>query len=292
MEKTYYTNTAKVIPNQVQLGQLERRLKFHPSTVIDPQALTREQVAAYNQHGYVKQIRIFDDAEMTVHRRFFDDLLARTLAGGGNSYSIISAHMKYGAVYDLLTHPSIVACARDILGKDVIGWGAHYFCKLPHDAKVVSWHQDASFWPLTPSKTVTIWLAIDDADRENACMRFIAGSHRLGHLTYRMSEDAEQSVLNQTVDNPEQFGEVVYDELKAGEISLHSDLLLHGSEANHSSRRRCGLTLRYCAAEVRSDPGFGWHREGVVASGVDPDGHWGNPPRPSSDWDATVSPGL
>lgn len=291
MEKTYHTNTAKLIPNQEQLGQLERRLKFHPSTVADPRVLTREQVAAYNQHGYVKQIRIFDEVAMAVHRRFFDDLLARTLAEGGNSYSIISAHMKYGAVYDLLTHPGIVACVKDILGEDVIGWGAHYFCKLPHDQKVVSWHQDASFWPLTPSKTVTVWLAIDDADRENACMRFIAGSHHLGHLTYRMSENAEQSVLNQTVDNPEQFGEVVYNELKAGEISLHSDLLLHGSEANRSSRRRCGLTLRYCAADVRSDPSFGWHREGVVVSGVEPDGHWANPPRPLSDGDNVVLAG-
>jgi ectoine hydroxylase-related dioxygenase (phytanoyl-CoA dioxygenase family) len=292
MEKTYHTNTTKIIPSQEQLGQLERRLKFHPSAVADPRILTREQVAAYNQGGYVKPVRIFNDNEMAVHRRFFDDVLARTLAAGGNSYSIISAHMKYEAVYDLLAHPKIVACVKDILGENVIGWGAHYFCKLPHDARIVSWHQDASFWPLTPSKTVTVWLAIDDADRENACMRFIAGSHHLGHLTYRMSEDAEQSVLNQTVDHPEQFGEVVYDELKAGEVSLHSDLLLHGSEANHSNRRRCGLTLRYCAAEVRSDPGFGWNREGVVVSGVEPSGHWLNPPRPHADWDAAVSPAM
>jgi non-haem Fe2+, alpha-ketoglutarate-dependent halogenase len=146
--------------------------------------------------------------------------------------------------------------------------------------------------PLTPSKTVTVWLAIDDADRENACMKFIAGSHHLGHLTYRLSENAENSVLNQTVENPEQYGEVVYDELKAGEISLHSDLLLHGSEANRSDRRRCGLTLRYCAAEVRSDPSFGWNREGVVVSGSEPAGHWANPPRPLRDWEASVAAGM
>lgn len=281
MQSAYEPIKLKHIPDPDELTQLERRLQFHPSTVANPQVLAPAQVADYNRQGYVKGIPIFDADEMVIHRMFLDEILAQTLAAGGTSYSIISAHMRYGPVYDLLTHPRIVRVVKDILGDDVIGWGAHYFCKLPHDAKVVSWHQDASFWPLTPSKTVTVWLAIDDADRENACMKFIAGSHHLGHLTYRLSEDAENSVLNQTVEHPEQYGEVVYDELKAGEISLHSDLLLHGSEANRSARRRCGLTLRYCAAEVRSDPTFGWWKEGVLVSGRDVDGHWANPPRPA-----------
>ena len=90
--------------------------------------------------------------------------------------------MKYGKVYDLLTHPKIVACVKDLIGENVIGWGAHYFCKMPHDSQIVGWHQDAGYWPLSPSKTVTVWLAIDDATVENGAMRFIAGSHHLGHL--------------------------------------------------------------------------------------------------------------
>ena len=284
MEKSFYNFTQlKRIPNPDELLQLERRMQFHPSTVTAPKSLTRAQVDAYNRDGYVKGLRIFSEAEMAEHRRYFDGILARTLASGGNSYSIISAHMKYGPVYDLLAHPRIVAYVRDILGDNVIGWGAHYFCKMPNDNKTVSWHQDASFWPLTPSKTCTAWLAIEDADRENACMRFIAGSHKLGHLTYRLSEDADQSVLNQTVEDPEQYGTVVYDELKSGEISLHTDLLLHGSDLNRSTRRRCGLALRYCSADVRSDEKFGWHKEGVVVSGSEPSGHWHNPARPTAE---------
>jgi non-haem Fe2+, alpha-ketoglutarate-dependent halogenase len=170
---------------------------------------------------------------------------------------------------------------KDILGENVVAWGSHFFCKMPGDGKRVAWHQDASYWPLTPSKAVTVWLAIDDADIENACMRFIKGSHWSGHLTYRPSNPAEHNVLNQTVDNAEQFGDPVDDILKAGEISVHADLLLHGSEANQSNRRRCGLTLRYCAAEVRA--GSGWNAKGIVVSGVDPTGHWANPTRPTQD---------
>ncbi|CAN5803712.1 phytanoyl-CoA dioxygenase family protein [soil metagenome] len=271
----------KIIADHNTVTEVERDLRFHPSTVKNPKLLTPEQIAAYNRDGYLKGIRVFSEAEIIEQRRYFDALLAKVMAAGGDSYSISTAHRKYGKVYDLLTHPRIVAYVKDLLGDNVIGWGSHYFCKMPHDGKRVSWHQDASFWPMTPSKTVTVWLAIDDADVENACMRFLAGSQNFGHLTYHLSEQDENNVLNQTVDNAEQFGQPVDDVLKAGEISLHNDLLLHGSEANNSDRRRCGLTLRYCAAEVRAY--MDWNQKGVIVSGVDPTGHWSNHPRPAED---------
>ncbi len=269
----------KTVPEHDQIATMERDLKFHPSTVTDPQALTTAQIDAYNRDGYVKGLRVFSSEEMADHRGYFDELLAKVMASGKDSYSISTAHLTYGRVYDLITHPRIVAHVRDILGKNVVGWGSHYFCKMPHDGKRVSWHQDASFWPMSPSKTVTVWLAIDDADVANACMRFVPGSHHHGHLTYHLSEDSENNVLNQTVTNADQFGDPVDDELQAGEMSLHSDLLLHGSEANESDRRRCGLTLRYCAADVRA--GMEWNAKGVIVSGSDPSGHWANPPRPA-----------
>ena len=48
-------------------------------------------------------------------------------------------------------------------------------------------------------------------------MKFVAGSHLKGHLTYRRSSAEEDNVLDQTVENAEQYGTVVYNELKAGE---------------------------------------------------------------------------
>ncbi len=271
----------KIIADHNKVTEIERDLRFHPSTVKNPKVLTLQQIEAYNRDGYLKGLRVFSEVEIIEQRRYFDALLAKVMAAGGDSYSISTAHRKYGKVYDLLTHPRIVAYVKDLLGENVIGWGSHYFCKMPHDGKRVAWHQDASFWPMTPSKTVTVWLAIDDADVENACMHFLAGSQNFGHLTYHLSEQDEHNVLNQTVDNADQFGQPVNDMLKAGEISLHSDLLLHGSEANQSDRRRCGLTLRYCAAEVRAY--MDWNQKGVIVNGADPTGHWANQARPEED---------
>jgi non-haem Fe2+, alpha-ketoglutarate-dependent halogenase len=266
------------IPAAEALRAVARDLRFHPSTTKHPRQLTALQVEAFNRDGYLTGIPIFDSGEVAEIRGYFDEILARTLAAGGDSYSISTAHLRYGRVYDLLTSQRIVTYIRDLLGENLIGWGSHFFCKMPGDGKRVSWHQDASYWPLTPSKAVTVWLAIDDADVENACMRFIPRSHWFGHLTYTLTEDDAANVLNQTVASVEQLGAPVDNELRAGEISIHSDLLVHGSEANASSRRRCGLTLRYCPAEVRAE--LGWNAKGVIVSGGDASGHWANPPRP------------
>jgi hypothetical protein len=267
-----------IVPTESELQSLERDLHFYPTNNPSPKFLSPEQIKQFNERGYVAPLPVYDPQEISAIRSYFDDLLASVMKAGGDSYSISSAHLKYGPVHDILTNPKIVDYVSDLLGDNVVGWGSHFFCKLPGDGKSVAWHQDASYWPLSPSKAVTVWLAIDDADEENACMKFIAGSHHHGHMTYRPSDAADHNVLNQTIDNPEQFGEVVWNPLPAGWASMHADLLLHGSEANRSTRRRCALTLRYCAAEVNA--ALGWNEKGVQVRGKDARGHWANAPRP------------
>jgi hypothetical protein len=265
--------------SDVQIDDLPRDLKFHPSTTEDLTRLTSQQIETYNREGYLLGIPILPADEIDDLRNYFDALLTKVIAEGGDGYSISSAHLSYARVYDLMKDPRIVDCVRDLIGPNIIGWGSHLFCKMPRDAKRVSWHQDASYWPMTPSKVVTVWLAIDDADTGNACMRFIPGSHRHGPLRFHESGEEENNVLFQTVENAEQYGSPVDVVLKAGDASLHADLLLHGSEPNHSDRRRCGLTLRFCPPDVHAYQG--WNEKGVVVSGSDPTGHWGNPARPT-----------
>ena len=273
------TKDFKVIPNDTELETLKRNLTFHPADPARAGTLTRAQIEGYNVDGFIRPVEIYSTDEMRAIRKYFDRLLDQTIAAGGNSFSISTAHMKYGRVYDILTNRRIIDCVADLLGDDVIAWGSHFFCKMPGDGRAVAWHQDASYWPLTPSHAVTVWLAIDDADLDNGCMKFIAGSHHSGHLTYKKSSPEEHNVLDQTVVDAESFGTgIVVDDLKAGQASIHNDLLLHGSDANMSARRRCGLTLRYAAAHVRA--GMQWNEKGIIIRGSDPSGHWKNPTRP------------
>ena len=173
-----------MIPTAGELQALDRKFAFQPSLSDEPRALSRAQIEEYNRDGCVPRVRIFDADEAANIRNYFNELLARELAAGGTSYSISTAHLQYGPVYDLLAHPRIVACVRDLLGGDVIGWGSHFICKMPHDGKSVAWHQDASYWPMSRSNTVTVWLAIDPSTRANGCMKVIPRTHTGGFSEY------------------------------------------------------------------------------------------------------------
>ncbi len=75
-----------------------------------------------------------------------------------------------------------------------------------------------------------------------------SGEYKLS-LTKSENYDLNQEVSNDQIDKEK----IVYMNLKAGEISLHSDALLHGSDANHSNNPRCGITLRYSPSNVKAD---------------------------------------
>ena len=94
--------TFNAIPGQDDLAAVPRDLSFHPCTNDTPKVLTREQIAAFNRDGYIKPLRIFNEIEIEDLRSYFDTLLAQYAAEGKDSYSISSAHLRHGRVWDLL----------------------------------------------------------------------------------------------------------------------------------------------------------------------------------------------
>jgi ectoine hydroxylase-related dioxygenase (phytanoyl-CoA dioxygenase family) len=200
-------------------------------------------------------------------------------AAGHDSYSINGWHRHCRGIYRLLQEPRILDYVEDLIGPHLISTMTHYFCKEPGDEKQVVWHQDASYWPLTPSKVVTVWLAIDDVEEENGPMQFIPGSHHHGQIPFEYSTAEEKNVLGQSVRSPEEFGDPPVSVcLQAGQISIHTDLLLHGSAPNRSTRRRCGLTLRYMPPDVRAQTRD--HASAFICRGTDPEAYWQSWPIP------------
>jgi len=261
----------------------ERDLSFKPTVNASPRRLTQPQIKFFNEFGYVMPLDAYTPAEAVKNRVYFDDLLAKVQKARSDldAYSVNGFQVCCAGLYDIVTNPLIVDHVSDLIGPDVICWGSHFFCKLAHDPRKVAWHQDASYWPLTPARTVTVWLAIDDADRANAAMMFMPGSHNKGHLKWQQVAK-DKAVLNQEIENAAQLGEPVYDVLKAGQFSLHADMLAHGSEPNTSDRRRCGLTIRYCPPSVKPLD-MRWSKGAVLCRGSGAAGVWTYNPRPAGE---------
>ncbi|MDJ0825401.1 MAG: phytanoyl-CoA dioxygenase family protein [Rhodobacter sp.] len=253
-------------------------LGFAPVVNPHPNRLSPAQIAQYNAQGFVQPFDVFDPDEMTHIRAYVDRLMAEMGAAG--AYGINCYQARLQGLWDIATDPRILDHVQDIVGPDILCWASAILSKAPHDPKAVPWHQDASFWSLSPARTVTVWLAIDDADEGNAAMRFIPGTHDKGALAIRKS--GPDAVFHIETAGAEAMGAPFTNTLKAGQISLHADMLVHGSAPNRSDRRRCGLTLRYCPPQVRiTDPDWAQGVEAILCRGDA--GGWTTHPRPDTD---------
>lgn len=155
----------------------------------------------------------------------------------------------------LVSDPRLVDIAEHFLGPDLACFTAHYICKPPYDGQPVLWHQDGAYWALEPMRALTVWLAVDESSTENGCLRMIPGSHRIP--LYKPSSRTDQpNMLFSTTDENlvkewSQKAGIVDIELKPGDVSIHHPHLLHGSEANTSPKRRCGLDIGYISTTTR-----------------------------------------
>lgn len=230
--------------------------------------LTPEQVEQYHTLGYLKGFRVFSNSEVADFQLEYGRLVM--LLPPGKTMSFVNWwHKRNRFIYDLCMDPRLLDYAEDILGPDFFLWGSHFFVKEPGDETVVPWHQDAQYWPLSPQNAVTVYIAITDCDRENACMRVIPGTHRAGRLRHHTSEDGRY-VLRQEIDEGEFDPARAVDlELKAGEISLHHDGIAHGSGPNRSDRLRVGFTMRFSSTDVKCDLSVWPNFQAFMARGID-----------------------
>ncbi|MEQ8660987.1 MAG: phytanoyl-CoA dioxygenase family protein [Gammaproteobacteria bacterium] len=225
-------------------------------------ALAPEEIAAYARDG-----------QLTPAWRLPDDLLARMqtalarlvalhapappdfipLPHVAPEHGDATATALAREFFELVTHPLLLDLVEPLIGPDIILWTSAVFCKPPATGLEVPWHQDGQYWPIRPRATVTAWIALDDVDAGNGCMRVIPGSHRMGEFSHARST-RDDLVLNNVLDDPridlDRARDVV---LAAGQVSLHDVDLVHGSQPNTSGRRRAGFAVRYMPATSRYD---------------------------------------
>jgi ectoine hydroxylase-related dioxygenase (phytanoyl-CoA dioxygenase family) len=207
----------------------------------------------FAEQGYVTGLRIMSPEEMTGYRREFDRIEAAQ-GSQASQVGIMNRHKEEPSFWALVSHPHILDAVEQILGPDILLLGSHFFCKYPNlSESYVAWHQDVTYWGLMPPKAISAWLALDDADVENGCMRVISGSHCSGLLPHGKADQAgnllsvNQEIPAELVDS----SKAVDLPLQAGMASIHDGTMVHGSNPNRSTRRRCGLTIRFTTPDVR-----------------------------------------
>ena len=166
--------------------------------------------------------------------------------------SSLKSHLVLPWLDELIRLPAILDPVNAILGPNIFCWSTSFFIKEPSDPHFVSWHQDATYWNLSSDEVVTAWIALTDSSTENGCMKFWSGSHCFQQLSHE-DKFHPNNLLGRGQEvqvniEPEDTVDVV---LRAGEMSLHHVLMIHGSDPNRSKRPRIGVAIRYIPTRNR-----------------------------------------
>lgn len=173
-------------------------------------------------------------------------------------------------VFKLMFHPVLLGAAASILGPNLIMWGSEMFAKPPGVGKGTPWHQDCYNPAIKSGKgaervtSLMVWIAVDNVDEGNGCLRFIAGSGKNGPLMHQKNPQSD-ALLNFEAD-PDllDLSKAVPAIRAPGQFSIHDYYVVHGAQANTSQRRRAGLTFHYISSEDVYDRSFG----SAVGSGL------------------------
>jgi phytanoyl-CoA hydroxylase len=241
--------------------------------------LSPEQVAFFQENGYLILGRLFADEELERLRQRAEWIASGEaehvperyrqveprVTGGelqADDYVLSLRKISHMAWYDevMLAHarePRITDRIASLLGPDLKLYQDQLFMKPPRVGSRQKYHQDQplGFFIDPADRMVTCWTALDDATLENGCLRVIPGTHRSGVLAREVVQEYEQQAVEG------RLAQEVPLVLRAGECSLHHGHLLHSSFPNLSDQRRRGYATHYVSALCRytgpeAEPGF------------------------------------
>ncbi len=144
-----------------------------------------------------------------------------------------------------IKRPEFVALSTAFLGPNTDLYWNQTVYKMPEGQKEFPWHQDDGYIRVEPSPYLTLWLAIEDADEQNGCIRVLPGSHKRGLLPHSESPIGLVCYDNEA---PDQGIPVP---LRQGSLACFWSLTVHKSGPNRSKGVRKGYVIQYSAEGLR-----------------------------------------
>lgn len=247
-----------------------------------PKVLSDAELARYRRDGFHFPVRVLSSGEARAHRDRLEES-ERVLGGPLSGNMRQKPHLLFTWANELARHPKILDAVEDVIGPDILCWGTTFFTKEARSPSFVSWHQDATYWGLSTADVITAWVAFADAPVESGAMKFWPGSHRRNQIEHRDTFAADNLLTRgQEIAVEVPAGAGVDVPLKAGEMSLHHVLLVHGSGPNTTDDRRIGYAIRYIPPHVHQLKG---RDSAMLVRGRDSHGHFDPEPEPRADLD-------
>jgi ectoine hydroxylase-related dioxygenase (phytanoyl-CoA dioxygenase family) len=137
--------------------------------------------------------------------------------------------------------------------------------KAPWIGPSAEWHQEIfninTYAPGCSKKKwksfLQIYIALEDQNIENGCLRLFKDSHKLGELPHIdiVNEffNHKRSVKFEDLQKLNAKNKLVHCNMKAGDVLFFNHLLVHGSSSNASNRSRKSIVIQARSSEIKKN---------------------------------------
>ena len=222
--------------------------------------LTSEQVQSYRQNGFLVIENFLDADELAYWSHTTDEAVEQRLAGGGgfgNLNNQADPDAFYAQVFtqcikladshpgmrELMFDSRLGEVAATLAGVDGIRiWHDQALYKQPF-GNATGWHLDNPYWSFSSRQAISIWVALDDATRENGCLYYVPGSHKTARYD-NAGIGQNQADLFKVYPEWRSISTVA-GPCPAGSAVFHNGLTAHGAGANMTNKPRRAMTCAY-----------------------------------------------
>lgn len=228
---------------------------------------TADEIAFFNENGFLAVERLTSDAEIAWLRAIFEWIfdpanaerrgapVDRSGTHGGGAQSRLGQaffpEIRFPEILETNFHRNAKRYAAALLGVEadrLSCWG--HMIRKPPGGRAVAWHQDHAYWqPELDYCALGVWLPLHDVSVEMGAMQFIPGSHRRGLVAHRHEDDPAENLL--TVDEAVDAATAVACPLKAGGATFHHCETLHHTAPNRTDRPRLAFPMEFELKPVR-----------------------------------------
>ena len=143
--------------------------------------------------------------------------------------------------------------AAVLLGRPTSSRNMQYFNKPPKIGQATPPHQDGYYWMINPCEGMTMWLALEEVDEANGCVRYARGSHLRGMRPHSRTQTLGFSQGISDFPNADDRATEVVMRASPGDLLVHDARTVHWADANRSetrTRKAMGLIYFSDRAEV------------------------------------------
>jgi non-haem Fe2+, alpha-ketoglutarate-dependent halogenase len=243
-----------------------------------PKVLTGAQVSSFEQQGFLSPVRAMSTERAAAYRARFESL--ETRFPDDIKKMKTKSHLLCPWVLDIAEDPYVLDIFEDLIGPNLRCWSMAWRVKKADGETFAGWHQDSAYGAALP--VVLGALALSDCGTTNGCLRGIPGSHKWGVLKHEESDDP-RSILarGQYISQPFDESTAVDFVLKAGEMAMFDNSLVHGSGTNFGPDRRFLLLVEILPTWAKP-PRI--RQSALLVRGTDTCGNFDDEPRPDGEW--------